>query len=581
MPMSIRSASRVRSSFRPFVGLALAAAACVPAATGCSVTTNENASDSTEAVTLTGGAQSSYVSDAVLGVLNQSPAMKGVTWNVSHDNTFDANWLVNTPLQPLWGKSVSTLSYPATTCSGNCDADFGLQLCSTQADCTGGGTCTPVQASVNKAGGTPKMMCVGHSDAFVDEIYGLITSAQKFVDVTSLLPADGRYAAAIRNAITVLSARPTPPEVRIITGDFPVEGVVNTTTQLKSFTRDVPSSSNIRVAVGAFRSSDTSFSWNHAKIIAVDGQTALVGGHNMWTQQYLMLDPVNDVSMVVHGSAAGDAHRFANQLWNYTCNNMTWNTYLTWSVWENQFENGSITSHCPAAYNLPTVAGPSNGTVISVGRLGTGITSNANQADDARLALINAAKTTIRITQQDIGPTTVPYLGMPTGSWPTDELAALANALVRGVDVYIILSDLNATAGALSATAAGYSNGWTPQDVGNHIKSYMQSTSGYPTGTALDALLCSKLHLTAFRYGQDETWPDGTHFASHAKQIAIDGQAIYIASHNMYPANLQEFGYIVDDSRVTADWIAKYWNNAWTNSSRVAVSGPEAAQCLL
>jgi hypothetical protein len=570
--MSIR-----KSSFRPFLGLALAAAACAPAATGCAVST-ENAEESSEALT---GAQSSYVSDAVLGVLNQSPAMKGITWNVTHDNTFDANWLVNTPLQPLWGKSVSTLSYPANTCSGNCDADFGLQLCSTQADCTGGGTCAAVQASVSHAGTAPKMMCVGHSDALVDEIYGLITSAQKFVDVTSLTPADGRYASAIRNAITDLSARPTPPEVRIITGDYPVEGVVNTTTQLKSFTRDVPSSSPIRVAVGAFRSSDTSFSWNHSKMIAIDGKTALVGGHNMWTQQYLNLDPVNDVSMLVHGSAAADAHRFANELWNYTCNNMNWQTWLTWSVWENQFENGSITSHCPAAYTAATVEGPSSGTVISVGRLGTGIASNANQADDARIALINSAKTTIRITQQDIGPTTVPYLGLPLGSWDNGEMQALANALVRGVDVYIILSDLNATAGGLPASQATYSNGWKPEDVGNHIKSYMQSNAGYPTGTALDALLCSKLHLTAFRYGQDDKWPDGNVFASHAKQIAIDGQAIYIASHNMYQANLQEFGYIVDDSRVTADWLAKYWNNAWTNSKRVAVSGPEASKCLL
>ena len=575
--MSIRRSIRVPSSMRSLLVLAAAGVACAPIATGCASSAGESTGDQVDGLS---GAQSSYVSDAVLGTLQLSPAMKGKTWNVTHDNSFGADWLLNTPMQPLWGKSVGTLVYPQPR-TQNCDADFQLQHCSTQSDCTGGGTCAPVLASVKKAGVAPIGMCVGHSDAQVDEIYSLITSAQKFVDVTSLLPADGRYAAAIRNAITILSARPTPPEVRIITGDYPIQGVVNTTTQLKSFTRDVPSSSNIRVAVGAFRSSDTSFSWNHSKIVAVDGKTAIVGGHNMWTQQYLMLDPVNDVSMVVRGSAAGVAHRFANQLWAYTCANMNWQTWLTWSVWENQFENGSITSHCPAAFNLPTVEGPSSGTVISVGRLGTGIATNANQADDARLALIGAAKTTIRITQQDIGPTTVPTLGLPLGSWPNDEIAALANALVRGVDVYIILSNLNATAGGLPATQATYSNGWTPTDVGNHIKSTMQSNAGYPTDSALSTLLCSKLHLTSFRYGADDTWPDGTPFALHAKQIAIDGQAIYIGSHNMYSANLQELGFIVDDSRVTADWISKYWNNAWSNSARVAVSGSETARCAL
>ena len=49
----------------------------------------------------------------------------------------------------------------------------------------------------------------------------------------------------------------------------------------------------------------------------------------------------------------------------------------------------------------------------------------------------------------------------------------------------------------------------------------------------------------------------------------------------MYPADLQEFGYIVDDSRVTADWLAQYWAKVWQYSSTAAVSGPEAATCAL
>ncbi len=526
-------------------------------------------------------AQSSYVSTAVLGVLQQSPSMQGKTWNVSHDNTFDSNWLINSPLQPLYGRPVSELVHPAA-CTTNCDPDFELQICKTQADCTGGGTCTPVLASVKVAGQAPTSMCVGHSAALVDRIYNLVSTAQSFVDITSLSPPDGQFLAAIRNAITLQSVKASPPEFRIISAEIPIEGTVNTKTMTSSFTRDVASSSKIKVAVGAYRSSDTSQSWNHAKIVAVDGKTAIVGGHNMWSQQYLTLDPVNDTSMEVHGTAAADAHRFANQLWNYVCTNENWETWLTWSVWENEYVSGSVTNDCPAAFNLPTTQGPATGTVISVGRLGTGIASNADQADDARLALIGAAKTSLRIVQQDIGPVTVPYLGLPIGSWPTAELQALAEALLRGVDVYIVLSDLNATAGGLPITQATYSNGWTPADVGNHIKSFMQSNAGFPTGEALDALLCSKLHLAPFRYNSTEsTWPDGTPFASHSKIVQVDGQAIYIASHNMYPADLQEFGYIVDDSNVTGQWLSTYWANVWKYSSTAAVSGPEAASCAL
>ena len=569
MPFSHVSPRRLAASLGA-VALALLAA--------CSASTGEDAASGASAVS---AAQSSYVSDAVLGVLGQSASMQGKTWNVTHDNTFDGDWLINSPLQPMYGEPVSQLVYPSA-CTSGCDPDFALQICKTQADCTGGGTCAPVLASVKAAGEAPTSMCVGHSAALVDRIYGLVTSAQSFVDITSLSPPDGQFLAAIRNAITVLSARPSPPEVRILSAEIPIEGTVNTKTLTASFTRDVASSSKIKVAVGAYRSSDTSESWNHAKMVAVDGKTAIVGGHNMWSQQYLTLDPVNDSSMEVHGSAAADAHRFANLLWSYTCANENWETWLTWSVWENEFAGGSVTNDCPAPFDLTVTPGPSTGTVISVGRLGTGIANGANQADDARLALIGAAKSTLRIVQQDIGPVTVPYLGMPLTAWPTDELQALAEALVRGVDVYIVLSDLNATAGGLPITEATYSNGWTPADVGNHIKSYMQSTTGFPTGAALDALLCTKLHLAPFRYNAiDATWPDGTPFASHTKVVEVDDQAVYMGSHNMYPANLQEFGYIVDDSNVTGQWLAQYWNTVWKYSSTAAVSGTEAATCAL
>ncbi len=329
--------------------LALVAVSFAPFAEGCSVATSEDTGSGSAAVSV---AQSSYVSDAVLGVLAQSPSMQGKTWNVSHDNTFDSNWLINSPLQPMYGQPVSALVHPKA-CTTNCDPDFALQLCARESDCTGGGSCTPVFASVKVAGQAPKSMCVGHSAALVDRFYGLITSAQSFVDITSLSPPDGQYLAAIRNAITVLSARPSPPEVRIISAEIPVEGTVNTKTMTASFTRDVAHSSAIKVAVGAYRSSDTSQSWNHAKMIAVDGKTAIVGGHNMWTQQYLYLDPVNDTSMEVHGSAAADAHRFANILWNYTCTNESWETWLTWSVWENEYAGGTVTNDCPLRSTSP------------------------------------------------------------------------------------------------------------------------------------------------------------------------------------------------------------------------------------
>jgi phosphatidylserine/phosphatidylglycerophosphate/cardiolipin synthase-like enzyme len=425
-------------------------------------------------------------------------------------------------------------------------------------------------------------MCVGHSFGLVEGRYRLIASAEKFVDITSLSPADYQFRAAIRNAITILSAKPNPPVVRILTSDVPEVYSVNTASEVQDFTRDVAASSKIQVAVGTIRSSDTSGSWNHSKIVAVDGKTSIVGGHNMWSRQYLGVDPVNDTSMQVTGTAAADAHDFANVLWGYICKNTDAMTQFSGSAAVHDRVSGSIVESCPPEYDLPATPGASTTTVISVGRLGDGIESNGNQADVARLAMMNAAQTTLRIVQQDIGPMQVPVLGVGVAAWSTAEMQAFASALARGVNVYVLLSNLGASAGGLPLSQANYSNGWKVSDVGAHIKNYMESNPGYPTGAALDALLCTKLHMAPLRYNAtDSTWPDGEQFANHTKIVEVDSQGIFISSYNMYPADLQEFGYIVDDSNITGDWLSQYWSSAWQYSSMAAISGTGTENCEL
>ena len=184
---------------------------------GCSSAGDDSDDVSVDALS----GESSNVSNAVLSVLStRSPGMKGVTWNVSHDNTFDADWLINTPSQKLWGEPLATLSYPAV-CKTNCDPDFAQQLCRTQADCAGRRHMQAGARVGQGAGPAPTSMCVGHSADLVDRTYALIANAQSFVDIASLSPADGQYRAAIRNAITYLSAKPNPPVVRIMTAEMP------------------------------------------------------------------------------------------------------------------------------------------------------------------------------------------------------------------------------------------------------------------------------------------------------------------------------------------------------------------------
>ena len=62
-------------------------------------------------------------------------------------------------------------------------------------------------------------------------------------------------------------------------------------------------------------SDDSKMTWNHTKIIAVDGTEALVGGHNLNMDLFRNYPPVHDVSVVVHGEAAYGSQLFLNKMW--------------------------------------------------------------------------------------------------------------------------------------------------------------------------------------------------------------------------------------------------------------------------
>ena len=57
--------------------------------------------------------------------------------------------------------------------------------------------------------------------------------------------------------------------------------------------------------VGAYRVGADS--WNHSKIVSIDGEKVFTGGHNLWTRHYLQEAPVHDVSVVLDSTIAVDA----------------------------------------------------------------------------------------------------------------------------------------------------------------------------------------------------------------------------------------------------------------------------------
>lgn len=517
----------------------------------------------------------SYVGQAVTSALDATYAdEKGITWNLARDGKLSGDFVKQFPPRATWGKDSLAVAKRCEATDPTCDKDFLLFTCQRDADCNGAGSCVGLQSTIAHRGGAPKKLCVGHSEALLDDIWSTITSAKKTLDLSSLSPPDGRFEAAVRNAITYASEAASPPRVRIVVGDFWSSGLARqgaVDDVLASLTRDVASASPIDVSVNAYAYGQAS--WDHAKILARDGEYALVGGANMWDVHYLGLNPVHDLWIAVEGGPAADAQRFIDRIFQFVCVDRSPVLHLDIS---RQARRGG--TGCPVSFEKAqgrVARGDGNVPVLSVGRTGFA----KNPSDDAFLAMINAARTKIHLSQQDIGP--IHRAGLSFGGWPDALVEALVAAMGRGVDVDFILSNTGAVPGTLGKIEAlynTYDNGWTPAAVAQKFVDVAAKRPDLlPPGTDPRALICSKLQLMRLRSSASETWPDGNTIANHAKVIMVDDKAFYVGSQNAYAANLTEFGYIVDNEAATRAFVDSYLGNAEKFSRRTAISGPGVA----
>lgn len=516
------------------------------------------------------GGHFSHIGVPVINVLQGLyPDSYGVAWNFSADSAVDADWLLDTPR--IWSQPAAELTV-AGECDDlepGCDPDFGLWACQTQSDCVFGGVCQVVGATVRTPGELPASLCVGHSAHLWEAQYEAVARAQSFVDVAALEPPDGRFAAALRNAITYLDRSGRYVEVRLLFGHVPVPGHSTDTLEvLRDLTQYLPSDTRLQVTVGAYRSGLPSR--NHTKIIAVDGRDLLQGGHNYWTETYLGSNPIFDMSMQIWGTPATDAHLLLNRLWEYTCGP---EPLLGHNVLHSFPYEVAL---CPDPFVRSSTGQPAGDVpVISIGRLSN---LGENPSDDALLTMLGAARSTIRLSIQDIGPVRVGPL--TTTEWPEDVLAELGWAVARGVDVYLVLSTPGAAPNG-DREAGTYGNGWQPEDVAERVESWLEDNpyAFDDVGRSARALVCEHLHAATLRFSDDDTWADGTSIGNHTKLIIVDDVAFYLGAQNLYPTDNAEFGLIVDDAEVTGDLLARYWNPLWENSGRTAISGREAPVC--
>jgi hypothetical protein len=501
-------------------------------------------------------------------------ALRGTTYALDTHNRLRPGWLIATPQD--WGMPATSVPFMPVDCQ-NCDPYLRLPLCHADADCPTG-LCRRLDASVSRPGRAARKFCQGPSDVLVDDVYDIVVSARHAVDIALLQPPmDQRFRAGLRNAVTFLAHSGRAVTMRVIVGDYPPEG-----TDLAAFANDLSRDvgavrgSHLRLYVGMIRScngepSCGALSWNHAKIVAADGARALVGSHNFWSADQLDSQPVADLSMRVEGSAARDAHHFADALWSYVCSRPPQDPSNQALLF---LPRKAIAPGCLQTIRLPAlkkVVGHIR--ILSVGRLGAGLTPRfADQSLIARDLFLGAATKTLRFVQQDVA---FSFTGTAADRiWPDTALERIVDLITeRGGDAYIVLSNPGA-----KGPVGNYSNDIPLEAVAAKIKAVAVSKG--MNDAALVKLLCQHLHLAPLRFGPDDSWPDGKPIGVHAKLWIVDDRAFYIGSENLYPVELQEFGYVVENAAATATVLHDYWDKVWAWSQRAAISGSEAKICV-
>ena len=508
-----------------------------------------------------------YIHDVLLYV--DGGTLKGTSYTRTFGNAFSNDWLLQTP--NWWGKSAASLPNPAT-CSGcEMNTDFDLPYCKDFTQCTVG-TCRTMQM-VNFNPATTRYVwpiCAGHSESLVEHIYDNVIGAQRVVDIATLDEPTGSFRAALANALGYLARKSkTPIDVRVLVGkafgattDPPFKDLL---LDLTRYVRDVPDGKvRVSVAMGAFTFAYAH--WNHSKIVATDDRV-IAGGHNLWDGDYLRSAPIHDVSIDLKGPAAASAHRFLSPIWAKACTGL--GLRFRYDPAKRSTHNG-IEKGCWDTVQIPDAPGTGDVKVLAVGNYASGIVPSKEHGDISTLARVTAfrrATSVIRISQQDLTFVTP----------PAETFQALADAVVsRSVHVYIVMTNPGATSGL----GTPYSNGSDSFDVAKAL--WLIASGPAKTKEDLDKLratLCDRVHLTTLRFSNDDTWSGGRNPGNHAKVWVVDDKIFYVGSDNIYPADLQEFGYIVESPAAMKTFLDDYWNPLWAQSSRVAVSGTGVDKC--
>lgn len=446
----------------------------------------------------------------------------------------------------------------------------------------------------------PPSVKPGHSDKFPEIIERAIRMAKSFIDITTMKAPTGKFRSAIVNGLKYLASNRQPVTVRLLIGipqEYPNRP--NWWDWLAAVKADIGNLPGyITLDLGVYQYADNIFfanSWNHSKIIAIDGKILFTGGHNLWAEDYLDETPIFDLTFRYDGPIARAGHAYANRLWDFIRDNNRKPQIYSHRLRPDLTMGDDEPARAPAVSRHPL----GETKAIWVGEPGWGLFKDLAgkefRESPMRYAFIQALETAshCRISQQSLGSMTCrwnsppPQFSIRRSEYLVDPMIfhyTPENSghyfnlpLIEALAEFLRRNDAPRVLEILMSSPRGgrYTNDEAEGAIFDLLAHCMRAHDPFRNFTKQQFVdrFASQIRLVwpaiTGPTGVEQCWNlTGPTMATHAKFWMLDNRLFYVGSENFYPivaiagspptyveGGLQDFGVIAEASDGIRDMI--------------------------